>query len=83
MPGAGIVVAGTLAATLTGLGTGVVAGGIVGALVGAGISPDDAEIYERELQEGAILLTVRPRDKDEREKIHDVLGDSPAQHLAA
>jgi uncharacterized membrane protein len=83
IPGLNIIVAGALATTLTGLATGAVAGGAIGALVGAGVSPDDAEVYERELNEGAILLTVRPMDDKQRDKIHNVLGETEARHLAA
>lgn len=83
VPGLNIVVVGTMATVLAGLGTGAITGGIVGALIGAGISPDDAKVYERELNEGAVLLTVRPLNSEQRQKIHNVLGETEARHLAA
>ena len=83
VPGLNLIVVGSLATTLAGLGTGAVSGGIVGALVGAGISPDDAEVFERELNEGAILLSIRPMDDKQRNKIQNIIGESEARHLAA
>ncbi len=83
IPGLNVLVVGSLATTLAGLATGTVTGGLVGALVGAGISPDDAEVFERELKEGAILLSVRPMDDKQREKIKNITGESEARHLAA
>ncbi len=83
VPGLNVIAVGTLATTMAGLATGAVSGGIVGALIGAGITPDDAEIYERELNEGAVLVSVRPMDDKQREKIKNIMGESEARHLAA
>ena len=83
LPGLNLLAIGTVYTTLAGLATGAVTGGLVGALVGVGISPDDAEVYERELQEGAILITVEPIDDKQHEKIKNVIGESEALHLAA
>jgi hypothetical protein len=65
------LVAGPLAAALAGLGAGGVAGGVVGALVGAGIPEHRAKRYEQRLQNGGILLGVKPRaeHRDELRKI--------------
>lgn len=83
IPGLNLIVVGSMASTLAGLGTGAVSGGLVGALVGAGISPDDAEVFERELKEGAILLSIRPMDDKQRDKIQNITGESETMHLAA
>lgn len=83
VPGLNIIVVGTLSSVIAGLATGAVTGGIVGALVGAGISPDDAKVYEREIQEGAVLISVRPMDNKQRDKIKDIMGESAALHKAA
>jgi len=65
------LVAGPLAAALAGLGAGGVAGGIVGALVGAGIPEDRAKRYESRLNDGGILVGVKPRPehRDELRRI--------------
>ncbi len=55
------LVVGPLAAALAGLGAGGVAGGVVGALVGAGIPEHKAKHYADRLDNGGILLGVRPR----------------------
>ena len=54
------LVAGPLAAAIAGLGAGGAAGGIVGALIGAGIPDQQAKQYEEHLNNGGILLGVRP-----------------------
>ena len=69
LPGINLLAIGTVYTTLAGLATSAVTGGLVGALVGVGISPNDAEVYERELQEGAILITVEPIDDKQHDKI--------------
>lgn len=59
IPGVGPIIAGgALASTLAGAGIGAAAGGLLGALVGLGIPEEEARYYERELQEGGILVTV-------------------------
>jgi hypothetical protein len=57
------------------------AGGILGALVGAGIPEHKAKEYEQRLNQGGILLGVRPRI-DDRERVREVLdeGDKPTRH---
>jgi hypothetical protein len=59
------LVAGPMAAALAGLGAGSVAGGVIGALVGAGVPEDHAKRYERELQDGAMIIGVTARPGDE------------------
>ena len=52
------LVAGPLAAALAGAGVGGLGGGIIGALVGAGIPEDRARVYEKDLNQGGILVGV-------------------------
>ena len=61
------LVAGPLAAALAGLGVGAASGGILGGLVGLGIPEVRAKEYQRELDDGGILLSVRanPGTEDE------------------
>jgi hypothetical protein len=65
IPGLGLVVAGPLAAALAGAGAGAATGGLVGALIGAGIPEERVKRYERGIQEGGILLGVRPRTEED------------------
>jgi hypothetical protein len=59
IPGLGpLVLGGVLASTLTAAGIGVAAGGLVGLLTGMGLSERDAELLDRGLRAGGILLTV-------------------------
>jgi len=62
---AGLIAAGPLALLLGALGA-VSAGGIVGVLIGAGIPHTEAERYADELKQGAVLMSVTPRDGDEK-----------------
>src|SRR5688500_5521727 len=65
IPGVGPVLAGGfLASTLLGAGAGAAAGGLIGALSEMGYSEDEARFYDRELQAGRTLVTVRPGDRE-------------------
>jgi hypothetical protein len=66
VPGLGLLVAGPIAAALAGAGAGAVAGGAIGALVGAGIPEERVKEYESGLNEGGIVMGVRPRTADDR-----------------
>ncbi|AMV34494.1 Heat induced stress protein YflT [Pirellula sp. SH-Sr6A] len=60
LPAIGPVIAGgTFAALLASAATGATAGGVVGALTGFGLSVEDAEHYEQELDSGRVVVTVR------------------------
>lgn len=65
IPGLGIILAGPLAAGLAGLGAGAAAGGLVGALIGAGIPEERAKMYETEIENGGIVVGVKPRSADD------------------
>lgn len=65
IPGLGLVVAGPLAAALAGAGAGAATGGLVGALIGAGIPEERVKRYEQGIQEGGILLGVRPQTEED------------------
>lgn len=67
------LVVGPLAAALAGLGAGAVGGGIVGGLIGVGIGEKRAHDYEKGLREGGILVAVRPKTKEHREKVRRAL----------
>jgi hypothetical protein len=58
IPGLNLVAAGPVVAALAGLGAGAATGGLAGALVGLGIPEHEAKFYDKELQDGGILLGV-------------------------
>lgn len=70
VPGLGLVVAGPLAAALAGIGAGSVTGGLLGGLIGLGIPETVAKKYEKEINDGGIILGVN-RDKRSTELEND------------
>jgi len=64
VPGIGAV-AGPLAGALAGAGAGGAAGTLVGALVGAGIPEEHATMYQKDIDEGGMVLGVHPRTEDD------------------
>lgn len=81
LPGLGLVIAGPIVGALAGAGAGGVTGGIVGALVGAGIPEHRAKVYDAGLRAGGILIGVEARDKDDVEKLEQLLTDLGADHV--
>lgn len=65
LPGLGLVIAGPVAAALAGAGAGGAAGTLIGALVGWGIPEERVKRYEAGLQQGGIVLGVRPRSDED------------------
>lgn len=71
---------GAAATTLSGAATGVLAGGLLGALMGLGIPEEDARVYERHLNEGAILVAVPVLERNEAD-VRDILEDNGADRV--
>jgi hypothetical protein len=65
IPGLGIVIAGPLAAGLAGAGAGGATGGIIGALIGSGIPKEKAEVYERGIKGGNIVISVNAHSAED------------------
>lgn len=91
IPGVGpFITAGALAEALGVVGgaaaSGAIVGGAAGTLVGAlvnyGISPQDAEFFDRRIREGGILLSVRSGDAEEADRIRDVFKSYGGQSTA-
>jgi hypothetical protein len=82
LPGLGLVVAGPLAAALAGAGAGAATGGLVGALVGAGIPEERVKRYEQGIQEGGILLGVRPRTEEDASYFMREWNNAGAEHVS-
>lgn len=64
IPGLNLIVAGPVLAALAGGGAGAVTGGLVGGLVGLGIPKQDAEVYNKALLEGGVVMGVRTEASD-------------------
>ncbi|MEJ7666276.1 MAG: hypothetical protein WKG07_45565 [Hymenobacter sp.] len=65
LPGLGLIIAGPLAAALAGAGAGGLTGGLVGALVGSGIPEEHAAEYEQGINDGGIVMGVKPRNAED------------------
>src|SRR5947209_4284276 len=60
IPGIGPFVAGgILAATLGAAGVGALAGSLIGILIGIGVPEEEARFYQRELEAGRTIVTVK------------------------
>ncbi|HEX8788645.1 MAG TPA: hypothetical protein VF793_20845, partial [Telluria sp.] len=81
IPGAGLVVAGPLAAALAGAGAGGITGGIIGALIGAGIPEERVKHYEEGIHRGGILMGVTPRSDEDVPHIHQAFSDNGGTHV--
>lgn len=64
---------GAAATTATGAMTGAVAGGLIGALMGLGLTRNEAEHYERRIEEGAILLAI-PAYSGQENEVESILS---------
>lgn len=69
LPGLGLVIAGPVAAALAGAGAGGAAGGLIGALIGWGIPEERVKRYEAGIQQGGILMGLRPRSDDDADAL--------------
>ena len=67
VPGLPIIAMGTLAAALTGAATGGGLGALIGGLIGYGIPEERAQMYDRGIREGGIVMGVTPRSQQDRE----------------
>src|ERR1043165_5041958 len=67
LPGIGLLIAGPIAAGLLGAGAGGLTGGIIGALVGAGIPEERAELYDKGVHDGGIVMGVNARKDEDAE----------------
>ena len=71
IPGLGLVIAGPIAAGLAGAGAGGLTGGIIGALVGSGIPEEHAKVYEKSINEGRIVMSVKTNSNEDADAIQD------------
>ncbi len=81
IPGLGLVIAGPIAAGLAGAGAGGITGGLIGALIGSGIPKEHAEVYEKGIKDGHIVMGVKPRTDEEAEYISDDWRNNSGENI--
>src|SRR6476661_4510446 len=81
IPGAGLVVAGPLAAALAGAGAGGITGGLIGALIGAGIPEERVKHYEEGINQGGIVMGVNPRSDEDVEYLQGSFTKHGGSHV--
>ena len=81
IPGLGLVIAGPIAAALAGAGAGGITGGLVGALVGWNIPEDRVKFYQDGINQGGILMAVKPRTAEDAEHFEREWKSGQAQHV--
>ncbi len=83
IPGVGpFIAAGPIMAALSGAAVGATIGGIAGALVGLGMPEFEAKQYESKVKNGNILISVHAYDKDEAERIEEILEAADAEDIS-
>lgn len=65
--GAGILVAGPIAAALAGAGAGAATGGVLGGLIGAAAPEHEIKHYEDAIEKGSVLVGVTCEESAEKE----------------
>ena len=81
LPGLGLVIAGPLAAALAGAGAGGAAGGLLGALIGSGIPEERVKKYEAGIQQGGILMGLKPRNDDDASHLENHWRDARGKEI--
>lgn len=72
---------GAAATTVTGAATGGLAGGLLGALTSLGLPEESARVYERRVQEGAIILAVPVDKRLELREVQEIFEDNDADQI--
>ena len=83
IPGINLVAYGPIVAALTGASAGAATGGVVGGLIGSDIPEYEAKKIERSIKEGAVLLAVDAKDKEQEQQARDILEANDAHKIAA
>ena len=81
IPGLGIIIAGPIAAGLAGAGAGGITGGIIGALVGSGIPEARAKLYKSGIENGNIVIGVKPRNDEDAKYLEDNWRTNKGQEI--
>jgi uncharacterized membrane protein len=83
IPGAQLLVAGSLIAVLTGGGAGAAIGGLAGALSAVGISAIEAHKYEDDIKAGRAVIVVHTQDEMQTQKVRALFMSKGAEIRAA
>lgn len=81
VPGLGIIFYGPAVAALAGLGAGGLTGGVVGALIGLGIPEERVKHYQSGIDEGGILMGVKPKSDEDAAHIEQDWKTNNGQHI--
>jgi uncharacterized membrane protein len=82
IPGLGpFIAAGPILAAIEGAAGGAAAGALTGALIGMGISEHDAKLYEGNVKQGAILMSVHTEGSKERIRAMELFEDAGAESV--
>lgn len=81
LPGLGLVIAGPVAAALAGAGAGGAAGSLVGALIGWNIPEERVKEYESGIQQGGILMGLKPRSDEDATHLEQHWRDAKGQSV--
>jgi len=81
VPGLGIIFYGPAVAALAGLGAGSLTGGVVGALIGLGIPEERVRHYQSGIDEGGILMGVKPKSDEDAAHIEQEWKTNKGQHI--
>lgn len=81
VPGLGIIFYGPAVAALAGLGAGGLTGGVVGALIGLGIPEERVKHYQSGIDEGGILMGVKPKSDEDAAHFEQEWKTNNGQHI--
>jgi outer membrane lipoprotein SlyB len=83
IPGVGpFIAAGPILAAATGAAVGAAVGGIAGGLVGLGIPEYEAKVYEGQIREGNILLSVHTEDSNQIDLAKRIFEEAGAESIS-
>lgn len=83
LPGGGLLAVGPVVAALSGAGAGATVGGLSGALIQAGFAADEANRFEKEINQGKVVLIVHAADKEKAARADTALKYAGAMTQAA
>lgn len=82
VPGLNLVVAGPIVAALAGGGAGAVTGGVIGGFIGMGIPEQDAEVYNKALADGGVVMGVKARTADDAKDVKALMLSHSGEQVA-
>lgn len=83
LPGAGLLAAGPIVGALTGGAIGAASGGVIGALIGAGIPENEAQEYEKALQQQGNVVVIAHIHRNQSSQIRSIFERYGAKQIKA